>query len=236
MGKCIFGVAVLLVCGLVTWLNYVGFTKQEIHSPDGKFVIKLADVGFNGGTLLRLSTKRGWPLYSRFYHWAEKDGVPYAFEWFPDAVAMIDHFDLGTSLNLVALPSGQPIEFLSQRETEVREALRWKYSFTDYRKMIQENKTTIDGTIRIYTNDPSEGFLDKKPVWFSDFAVLFKLDPATPRDESILSATAFKTIEKSCNNPNLYLSAKASFENQLFHAFRISCHKQRAPKPAISSY
>ena len=229
MGKYIISTLILIVGGIFIWTNLIGITKKEIKSSDGKFVIRISEV--YGGTLVRLSTKHGWPLFKKLYSRAEMDGVPFAFEWFPDAVAMIDHFDFGTSIMVLALPSGQRLQFMSQRESEVREGLRWKYAFTDYPKMIREKKdTATGGMLRVYTNEPNEGSLKKNPVWFSNFAVLFKFEDPIAREESILASIALKELGKFCSNPDLYRSVKASFENHFFHAIRFSCHSPRDNK------
>lgn len=226
--KYVLGLLLSAVVALLVWNNYIGTTIKQIQSPDGKHKIRIAAVGINGGTQLRLSTQSGWPLYSKFFHWGVRDGVPFAFEWFPDAVAMIDHFDLGTSVSSLALSNGQPLEFLSDRETEIREALRWKYNFSDYRKMTLERQDkATGGVLRVYTNEQTEGSLSGKPVWFQTFVVLFKFPDAAARSEAVLSTSSLEAIGKACNDPYKFRSVRASFGNDSFHSLYFTCHKPR---------
>lgn len=217
--------AMIFFAGFIFWLECIGLTSREIKSPDGKFVIKIASVGLNGTKLVQLSTRVGWPLYRKFYEWHVRDGVPAYFEWFPDAVAFIDHFDFGTSIKVLALPSGKELEYLSPRYNEIQEALRWKYSFTDYDEMTSESKTAaIPADYRVYAIPPREGTLNEVPVRFSYYCVLFKLNAAQTVTEATVRKTAEKIVSKDCQNAWINRFTKTARGEEAFYSVAFSCH------------
>jgi hypothetical protein len=156
------------------------------------------------------------------------DGIPFAFEWFDDAVAYIDNFDFGTSVHTFSLSDGNELEYLSAREKEIREALRWKYSFTDIRELLKEGR---DGEsrmfYRIYTDPPSEGSLADKPVTFSHYQVLFKLEDGSPLNVGGLKKLAQKLLGESCDNANMYEAVEAAYKLDRFFSVGFSCNKPR---------
>lgn len=206
--------------------NYIGIPKQTFRSPDGKHVFRINEPVLRGGTLVRLSTWYGWPLYSEFYGFHVRDGIPHAIEWFDDVVALVDHFDGGTSLKVIDRASGDELDFLSEKAVVTREALRWKHSFSDFRNLVSERQdTSIPAAVRIYGDIPTEGSFDNISGTISRFLILFKLNPRTPVDEAVLKIKAIKTLGRRCQNGNIYETAKATRNGDAFYSLAFNCIK-----------
>jgi hypothetical protein len=117
---------------LILWFNYIGITLRTYHSADGRHLIRVSTAGWSEN-LVRLHTSWGWPRYSEFHETVIGDSIPTDIEWFEGAVGLIDHFDLGAHVKVIDLSTGNEPEYDSTLRWKVQEALRWKYSFSDYR-------------------------------------------------------------------------------------------------------